>query len=194
MEARRSAQCFAPEGGRDSTDTTDTASIMGADGGQSPGQNSTTARTATQRQPNAATPEIVALRGRAARSQRGNPGTGLTRVNARMELQGGRRMSLTKCSRGDVVEPNQSRPGTPKTPAKSQNLYASIGIRTPTPRMHSCMPHTQTRKVRLRRQRPRRLLGVEACGGRKRSKHQKWVRTLGSVTVRRTTPSKETAK
>lgn len=144
MEARRSAQCFAPEGGRDSTDTTDTASIMGADGGQSPGQNSTTARTATQRQPNAATPEIVALRGRAARSQRGNPGTGLTRVNARMELQGGRRMSLTKCSRGDVVEPNQSRPGTPKTPAKSQNLYASIG--NSKHRRPECIPACHTLK------------------------------------------------
>lgn len=89
----------------------------------------------------------------------------------------------------------------PKPPWNAQNsrqisksLRQYRKFETPTPRMHSCRPHTRTWKVRLRRQRPRRLLGVEACGGRKRSKHRKRVRTLGSVTVRRTTPSKETAK
>ena len=42
-------------------------------------------------------------------------------------MQRGRMVSLTKRTRADVVEPNQSRPVAPKTPANTHNLHNNIG-------------------------------------------------------------------
>ena len=88
--------------------------------------------------------QIVAVRGRVARPQRGNPGRGLPEVNGRMELESGRRMSLTKCNRADVVERDQRHPATAKTPAKTRNLQNST--EKSNPQRPECIPGGHTLK------------------------------------------------
>lgn len=117
---------------------------MGTDGRQSQCQNSSKACSGRQREPNPGPGQIVAVRGRVARPQRGSPRPGLPQDNARMELQSGRRMSLTKCNRVAVVEPDQRRPATAKTPAKTRNLQNSIS--KSNPQRPECIPGGHTLK------------------------------------------------
>jgi hypothetical protein len=133
---------------------------------------------------------FVRIAGRDARPRRGGPRSGRPEVEAecKCKAEGGSHSFVMLSSRGRGDRDTQNATLNSSSPKLHQQIVPA------TRRKLSKRPHNRSMDHQLRRHTARRLLGVAARGAHRRSLHRKRVQTLGSVALRRTTPSCSTAK